>query len=69
MTNTPKYCEDCKWSRRNRFFKLLTTLWCGHPSIVNPVSGKPSMTCKEQRTSFRSLWSECGKDGKLFERK
>ena len=66
---TQKLCIDCKWSRRNRFFKLLKTLWCAHPSLVDRVSGKAVTACEEQRTYYHSLWGGCGPDGKLFEKK
>ena len=81
---TPKLCIDCKWSRRNRFFKLLKTLWCAHPNVVDRVSGKAVTACHEQRMhpygfsdNERCLTcgsriithNACGPDGKLFEPK
>ena len=63
MSDKPKLCVDCKWSRRNRFFKLLKTLYCGHPSQINPVTGKARRTCDDERMFSQN---DCGPDGKLF---
>lgn len=61
MTNTQKYCVDCKWSRLS---SILRVCMCCHPVVVNTVKGsdKRELTCTIAR-----FWTKCGPDGKLFE--
>lgn len=70
-----KFCKDCEFYRPlviGLFLKGPSNLAkCGHPSLVNPVDGKPNSFCETQRDKFLSSHDHemCGFSGKLFKEK
>lgn len=56
-----KLCKDCKW----KVFKWFPDFsdYCGHPELVDRVTGKPTIRCWVYRIST------CGGEGKYWEKK
>ena len=66
-----KFCIDCKHIFEPRLglslFHLLngSARRCAHPEHMNPVDGRPLLTCREMRLEY----PQCGLDGDLWEAK
>lgn len=57
-----KLCKDCKWMVRKGWWKFKTE-YCGHPELVDKVTGESSVPCYIYRVHT------CGESGKYWEKK
>lgn len=67
-----KYCKNCKYIKRS----LLAIIFgdyafakCGHPLMLDIVSGKAKHSCELQRDKIFDEINLCGSTGKLWESK
>jgi hypothetical protein len=70
--NNVKYCSNCRYSKRQGWWNFDTRLMCNHPLMVDLSSGKPKITCNDER-KFHSRKGpmveehRCGMEGWLYE--
>ncbi len=61
-----KLCVDCKYfvmGYRFLFIKAPRFGMCGHPSVVDAVTGEPVRSC----VTLRADYNECKNSGELWE--